>query len=117
MAVSPIATPVSARRSSALGRAWCTGDAGCSSTTVKTVADSMKVPRAAASIPYSRQWRTRGVGLVRVGVMLSLLTDTSMRGRCGGFSGVHAREIVEALFFNHAHRGVRYTGWLYFIFA
>src|SRR5262249_26786667 len=45
-----------ARRRKSLGSPWRTGEAGCSSTTVKTQAETMKSASSDASIKYSGQW-------------------------------------------------------------
>ena len=56
IAVNPIARPIKARRSiEALSKDWWTGELGCSNSTTKTQAETMNVPKAAASIRYSGQ--------------------------------------------------------------
>src|SRR6266849_573230 len=58
-AVSPIATPIKPRRRSGLAIAWCSGDAGCSSSITQSPATTMNTPSPTASIRYSGQcWRS-----------------------------------------------------------
>src|SRR5207244_10521992 len=52
----PIAIPVRARRTKALGTIWRAIEPGCCSRTVKLHADTMNKPRHVASIRYSCQW-------------------------------------------------------------
>src|SRR5262245_21697216 len=59
MAVAPIAKPISARRSIGSGSARCRGEAGCSRSTLKPSAETMKVASRPASIRYSGQCRRR----------------------------------------------------------
>src|SRR5689334_5965614 len=56
-AVSPIASPIRARRSSALGMAAWTGDEGCSRRTAKKQAEKRNAPSPNASLAASREWR------------------------------------------------------------
>src|SRR5687768_4328063 len=65
MSVSPIAAPIRPRRNRASGRAWRSGEAGCSSSVPNRHAESMKPPSRAASIRYSGQWR-RSVSVIVV---------------------------------------------------
>src|SRR5712691_12728189 len=59
MAVSPIATPIKARRRSGLAIAWYSGAPGCSSSITQIPATTMNTPSPAASIRYSCQcWRS-----------------------------------------------------------
>ena len=55
-AVAPIAMPINTRRTKASGSAARAGEAGCSRSTVKAQAESMKDPRRASSMRYSGQW-------------------------------------------------------------
>src|SRR5262245_49990430 len=58
IAVSPIAMPISTRLNLGSGSTSCSGDFGYSKRVVTTAAETIKIPRPAASIMYSGQcWR------------------------------------------------------------
>src|SRR5262249_51724039 len=78
MAVTPIATPVIARRIHAASTARRTGDAGCSMTATTTSAETRKHASSSISIRYSTQcariavmalqrWRGRQQHVMTVG--------------------------------------------------
>src|SRR6185369_13911299 len=57
-AVRPIAKPIKDRRSiETASKDWWTGELGCSNSTTKAHAETIKVPKAAASMRYSGQCR------------------------------------------------------------
>src|SRR6266404_271535 len=59
IAVTAIASPISAFLTNGSGISLRTGEAGCSIKAVKTHAEIMKIPSSAPSIKYSGQCRVR----------------------------------------------------------
>ena len=86
IAVSPIAKPIKARRSiEAASKDWWTGELGCSNSTTKAHAETIKVPKAAASMRYSGQCRENASEVV------ALATDSRAMGVFGAIVCISSR--------------------------
>ena len=82
IAVSPIARPIKARRSiEVASKDWWTGELGCSNSTTKAHAETIKVPKAAASMKYSGQWSE----------IAALAADSRDVGGCGAIVCISSR--------------------------
>lgn len=86
IAVSPIAKPIKARRSiEAASKDWWTVELGCSNSTTKAHAETIKVPKAAASMRYSGQcWENASE-------IADLAADLRDLGCCGAIVCISSR--------------------------
>ena len=86
IAVSPIAKPIKDRRSmEAPSNDWWTGELGCSNSTTKAHAETIKVPKAAASMRYSGQCRENASEIV------ALAADSRATGVFGAIVCITSR--------------------------
>ena len=88
IAVTAMASPISAFLTNGSGISLRTGEAGCSIKAVKTHAEIMKIPSSAPSIKYSGQCRARAKPAPRVSdAALSAAGKDAARLRCVAGAG------------------------------